>query len=158
MSEIRNETLCFSCANACNRGCSWSDCFVPVDGWCAVRNKDSYQVITCPEFKCDTYTDENGNDHVVRAIHPNLDTDGCFNLLEGALRRLREDYILGIGPYNPGKVKGERCGPAENRKAIEREIRSEYFRDLFHVENPDSIISALRIQLQQHLKEIGLLR
>ena len=155
MSDIRNETLCFSCANACNHGCSWSDEFIPVEGWTAVPNKDSFQVISCPEYKKDTYTDERGVDRTIREMHPGMDTDGYLNLLEGALRQLRNDYILGKGPYVPGKVKGMNRGPGENRKAIEREIRSEHFCAMFHIDNPDGIIQELRAQLQRYLKKTG---
>ena len=50
-------TKCWDCANSTNSGCSWSDKFIPVDGWIAERNeeKDSYRVIDCPEFKRDSF-------------------------------------------------------------------------------------------------------
>ena len=50
-------TLCWDCANSTNSGCSWSDKFIPVKGWTAVRNeeKDSYQVMKCPLFERNSF-------------------------------------------------------------------------------------------------------
>lgn len=37
-SKPRPPSLCWDCANACTRGCSWADTFTPVDGWIAARH------------------------------------------------------------------------------------------------------------------------
>jgi hypothetical protein len=56
------KTLCWKCGNAASKGCSWSDKFIPVDGWTAeykpikvARNRiaDSYLVTACPEYIAD---------------------------------------------------------------------------------------------------------
>ena len=58
-----NQTLCWECAKATGR-CSWSDEFIPVEGWNAKPTKkrvygggefESYLVIECPEFERDAY-------------------------------------------------------------------------------------------------------
>ena len=52
-----NSQLCWCCKNACGR-CSWSQSFVPVEGWDAELvvikdiegDIDSYKIKKCPEF------------------------------------------------------------------------------------------------------------
>ena len=45
----KKQTLCWSCQNATNGGCSWSRSFTPVEGW--VANKGiGYNVKSCPEY------------------------------------------------------------------------------------------------------------
>lgn len=54
----KEETLCWSCVNACGR-CSWSSkCHTPVEGWSAEKTTlkygdvfiDSFRVISCPMY------------------------------------------------------------------------------------------------------------
>ena len=65
MGGSQRHTICWSCAKAVG-GCSWSQSFIPIHRWCAIktklksRNKDgepiehcSYIVIDCPEFVAD---------------------------------------------------------------------------------------------------------
>lgn len=48
-----HQTLCWSCQNAVpadGKGCSWSRCFKPVEGWTAKPNGRSYYVKKCPLY------------------------------------------------------------------------------------------------------------
>ena len=54
-----NNTLCWACENAVpnenGNGCSWSECFIPVEGWNAKEtvvgdDVPSFYVYDCPEF------------------------------------------------------------------------------------------------------------
>ncbi len=59
------QTLCWDCQKACG-GCSWSDEYIPVDGWIAIYHPikadhmgadvvlDSYFVRRCPQFVRDS--------------------------------------------------------------------------------------------------------
>lgn len=61
--KYKNQTLCWTCQNACC-GCSWSQSFTPVEGWEAKPTKirlvplakggleyiESYKVISCPNY------------------------------------------------------------------------------------------------------------
>ena len=154
MMTTHPDTLCYSCKNSCNHGCSWSDSFTPVNGWIAVESNAGYCVFKCPEFVCDIYTDEKGREKTRREMHPDLDPDGVVYMLEAALRRTREDYLLGLGPIRdddrPRRSKNDFVSnSAENRKLIEREIRSEHFCTMFHVENPEEVIQFLRRELRR---------
>lgn len=59
--NLKGETLCWMCAKACTKGCSWSYDFTPVDGWEAdetvqvheSRVDQSFMVFNCPEFVSD---------------------------------------------------------------------------------------------------------
>jgi len=65
--QRKKETLCWKCAN-CYGDCSWSEDFIPVDGWDAAPfvhkyyiaqngsyvTYTSYSVFACPLFKRDT--------------------------------------------------------------------------------------------------------
>ena len=141
------ETLCFSCTKACGHVCSWADEFEPVDGWCAVKTKNSYRVITCPYFDNDVITGEDGQRHTDRCKHPSMDTQGMFNMLEAALHRTRDDYILGIGGASEWRTK--HMTPADNRQLIEKQIRSSWFKEIFNIENPDAIIKVFRLKVAQ---------
>ena len=44
-----NETLCWTCQNACC-GCSWSSSFTPVEGWEAKPTDNGYFVVNCPQY------------------------------------------------------------------------------------------------------------
>lgn len=59
---MKSPTLCWDCAKALG-GCSWSDFFIPVDGWEARKfhkdeasrpDHESYFVYQCPEFQRDS--------------------------------------------------------------------------------------------------------
>lgn len=66
-SKPHPPTLCWDCANACTRGCSWADTFTPVGGWIAARHDlhvmsggvdrpyESYIVLQCPDFERDAW-------------------------------------------------------------------------------------------------------
>ena len=45
----RNENLCWVC-NRAIAGCSWSKRFVPVKGWDAEPDGDTYKIRSCPDF------------------------------------------------------------------------------------------------------------
>ncbi len=44
-----NEQICWHCEKA-GGFCSWSESFVPVEGWTAVKSGDSYAISSCPEY------------------------------------------------------------------------------------------------------------
>ncbi len=46
---LKKGTLCWSCQNATNSGCSWSRSLTPVEGWVATKSY-SYSVKSCPEY------------------------------------------------------------------------------------------------------------
>ena len=48
-------TLCWDCANSTKAGCSWASEFESVKGWQAIKTRDSYKVLDCPEFDRDSY-------------------------------------------------------------------------------------------------------
>lgn len=59
----KNPTLCWDCSKAC-AGCSWSQEFIPVEGWDATPTKlytkntalaDTYIVNACPLFERDAF-------------------------------------------------------------------------------------------------------
>lgn len=45
----KRHTLCWSCQNATNSGCSWSRSLTPVEGWVATKGV-GYNVKYCPEY------------------------------------------------------------------------------------------------------------
>ncbi len=55
--QEENGQLCWQCKNACG-GCSWSQSFIPIEGWEAepntIRDDEgdirSYRIIKCPQF------------------------------------------------------------------------------------------------------------
>jgi hypothetical protein len=52
--KMYKNQLCWDCVNCVpdrnGRGCSWSRKFIPVEGWEAIENGDTYNIIRCPEF------------------------------------------------------------------------------------------------------------
>ncbi len=44
-----NEQICWHCEKAGGL-CSWSESFVPVEGWFAKKSGDSYAIKSCPEY------------------------------------------------------------------------------------------------------------
>jgi len=55
--STHDSQLCWACAKAVNKGCSWSARFEPVEGWKAkevmLNEYPSYQIYECPEFEND---------------------------------------------------------------------------------------------------------
>jgi len=120
------ESLCAFCGNACNNGCSWSEDFVPVEGWEAVINKNGYFVESCPEYCSDKWMHEDSNQ---------LDTEGCLRLMEALIRTVRDDYI-----YMP-----------RARPSIERFIKNPQYSNLFFFADPDEIIAQFRKEMRHSL-------
>ena len=120
MSKEIRDTLCLHCTNACNRGCSWSDDFTPVEGWKADYNEklDSFYVISCPKFSEETEENKNRN----------LDTEGCLLLVERVLEVARDDYMK--------STEGM-------QKQIQRFIRGRGARRLTQIEDPEGVIQRL---------------
>lgn len=120
MSKEIRDTLCLHCTNACNRGCSWSDDFTPVDGWEAEYNEklESYYVISCPKFSEETEENKNRN----------LDTEGCLLLVERVLEVARDDYMKSTEAM---------------QKQIQRFIRGRGARRLTQIEDPEGVIQRL---------------
>lgn len=44
------QTLCWTCSNACNNGCSWSYKLKPVKDWTARETDMGYLIEKCPEY------------------------------------------------------------------------------------------------------------
>lgn len=148
MMTTHPDTLCYSCSKACTKECSWANQFIPVNGWTADKNPNGYCVYDCPEFVRDVYRDASGTEHKMRVSRPDYDNEGCVKLLEAALRKTREDYMFGFGPFR----KDDRTlNKGANRRLIEDDIRSEHFCKMFHVDNPDDIIRFLRNELKRNL-------
>lgn len=121
----REKSLCWQCENACNRGCSWSDNFTPVDGWTArpetnAGGVDSYLVIQCPEFVPEKREDRNPDD---------MDSEGCMLLIQRLLEVTRQDYI-----------KGTNVTVAE----CERFIRGKGASRLHGIADPEGVIQMLQ--------------
>ena len=53
----RTENLCWICIKAI-KGCSWSESFIPVDGWNAEPDKNSYKIRDCPLYEQNTRKNE----------------------------------------------------------------------------------------------------
>lgn len=57
--NYENAQKCWTCKNACNGGCCWSDRFEPVPGWKAEKSVfwdcgqkvETYKIIECPLYK-----------------------------------------------------------------------------------------------------------
>ena len=115
---VKADTLCWSCLNACDNGCSWSESLTPVDGWEAERTytlegeEYSYNVRACPQ-----YSPWRGFESSQA-----ITTSGLMALLEQAFRIARRDYPL--------------CGP------YEREVIEDFLRDWLR--EPDGAIDELR--------------
>lgn len=114
------ETLCWKCDHACKNGCSWVDEFKPVPGWTAKPGTnttiDSYLVIDCPEFRKGGRLER-------------LDPDGANALVERILYDAARDFV--------------RCCD-EIGQDVERFIRSRDAETYYGIEDPDTIINALK--------------
>jgi len=147
-------TLCYERRKACKeKYCSWVRDFTPVEGWEAEYNekKDSYRVISCPEF-------ERG-----RGLPKDLDTEGCMRLLEAAMELMRDDYIHGRGlreadtqdkqnkkPRNRFQEDREKTRKQVNREEIERFLRSKRGHLLLDLSDVESVIQMLQNAARAH--------
>ena len=130
-------TLCWSCANACNNGCSWSKDLIPIDGWTTEPLTPNFIITSCPQ-----YQEERRN----RSRPDDFDNDGCLELLKAAGTALYKDYISGDGPYEKDNddVTTIIDSMRKNRRDIERFLTSKYGRHLMMLTNPESVILELR--------------
>ena len=146
------DTLCILCQKSCNNGCSWSEKLEPVDGWKAIEYRTGYQVLECPEFVKET----------AETILPDtFEKDGCIALVEAIARKMRDDYIYGLGPAETmarrrkdglktfGDVK------AANRKMIEDWLTTGQGRLLLQLSDPQGVIRQLRALARRYDNEIA---
>lgn len=49
------QTLCWDCMRSVKRQCAWARKSKPIEGWKAVKSKDGYAVLACPEFVRDSW-------------------------------------------------------------------------------------------------------
>lgn len=123
---LKDNTICWDCAKACNSGCSWSDgSYTPVEGWEArpdvnSNGIESFLVVSCPEFVRETPGDRDWRD---------LDSDGCVALVERLMEITADDY--------------EKCRTEELIR-IEKFIRGKGASRLHMINNPEQVIKALR--------------
>ena len=146
--ESMMETRCINCIKSCNSGCSWSREFEPVHAWCAIKTKQGYCVIDCPEFVQET------KENRIKAR--DIDTNGMLNLLEAFVQQLREDYIHGKDLYSDAIQKNQKgkykirvkMTPAEiratNRKNIEKYLLSKEGQMMLCFTNVNDVIVQLR--------------
>lgn len=165
-----NETLCFTCAKACTKKCSWSSEFIPVNGWTALSTRNGYFVSHCPEYVCDTIEDgEHKGERKEEHKLSDIDNSGAMKLLEALAYQMRDDYVKGHGPYSGYKIKGlpSRNRPcvdmrfssvaeirAANRKLIEKFIVSESGKKMLQFENPEEVIRQLRVLARHYENEM----
>lgn len=85
MQKNREESICWQCARACPKTCSWAEDFIPVEGWTAeyCEKYKSYSVIECPLFEQETKENK----------CTNIDDRGALKLMQRVLEEAREDYI-----------------------------------------------------------------
>lgn len=126
------DTLCISCSKACNGGCSWSEELAPVDGWETKEAGKGINIVACPKY---------AKDDCHRGRPDTFDKDGVMRLLEEMVRKLREDYVLGLGPAGMRSV---------NRKLIEKFLRSERGKKLLQLSDVDEVIEQLRVLAKRH--------
>jgi len=86
VTKNKPDSICWGCARACQKTCSWSDEFIPVDGWTAeyTEKTKSYLVIECPMFVPDSKES--------RCI--DMDERGAMLLMQKVLELVREDYMM----------------------------------------------------------------
>ena len=126
------DTLCISCSNACNGRCNWSDSLTPVDGWETKESGKGINIVACTKYVED-------DEH--RGRPDSFDKDGVMLLLEAAVRQMRYDYELGLGPAGMRSV---------NRKLIEKFLRSERGKKLLQLSDVDEVIEQLRVLAKRH--------
>lgn len=120
------KSLCWECARACQKTCSWARDFIPVDGWTAERNGiASYLVRKCPEYI----------EEIQRAGKYEPDTDGCVNLTAELFRQIRHDYVRG-------------CSVTVTE--IERFLRSKNGHRLLMVADAEAVIKELKKQRKMY--------
>ena len=144
-----HDTLCIYCAKACCNKCSWSESKTPVDGWDAEQTEKGYLVKSCPLFVRDVYTNTLGEEWIDRHFQTYTDADGCIALLGAVLRQLKEDYIAGKDRHTMQKGESRAEAQMKNRLLIEKRIRTHSFQSLFHVDDPEALISFLRKELKR---------
>ena len=130
------DTLCVSCAKACNGGCSWSASLRPVSGWTAQQTNRGWMVTECPSFVRD-------NKH--RSRPDSFDYNGVMKMLEAMLRQMRDDYIWGRGQF---KTR------TENRQIIEKFLMSDGGRKMLQLSDPEEVIKQLRTLARRHDSEL----
>ena len=124
------KSLCWECARACPKTCSWARDFIPVDGWTAELKRtgngiESYLVRECPEYI----------EEIQRAGKYEPDTDGCLNLIAELFRQIRHDYVKG-------------CSATVTE--IDRFLRSKNGHRLPMVADAEAVISELRKQRKMY--------
>jgi len=121
------ESKCWECANACTKGCSWSESFIQVEGWKVV---DGCAVISCPEFIPER-----------KPLQIDADIMGCRDLATGIVKMAIIDYV--------------REKDARKRAALERFFRGEYFKVLSNID-PDVLMERLKEMktIKRGLKEV----
>lgn len=119
-SKKDGQTLCWHCDHACKGGCSWADEFKPVNGWTAehqvTNTLDSYYVKSCPLF-------------VLAKRLKQMDDEGARALAEKVLSEAADDYIHCVD---------------EIGEDVERFLRSQTAADVYGIEDPETIIMALK--------------
>ena len=55
MADSTKHTLCWDCSNATEKRCTWAAHFQPVEGWEANKTETSWFVVSCPQFRRDSY-------------------------------------------------------------------------------------------------------
>lgn len=152
MGYDKHETLCITCAKACKGACSWSERLEPVDEWVAVKNRQGYRVVSCPEY----VSDEEGSGRLT-----DIDRDGMMRLLEALGTQMREDYVHGFGPYNNQQnYRGlQRMNLAQirtaNRRAIEQWLLKDGGAQMLQLTNPEEVIRMLRVLARRHDTELA---
>lgn len=80
------DSLCWHCSRSEDGSCSWSDRFVPVEGWDAQKSKrkseaykESYNVRGCPQF--------------ARYSNSHMDDKGAEILCDSIIARAGKDYL-----------------------------------------------------------------
>lgn len=116
------QSLCWMCGNACGKGCSWSESFIPVEGWEAIRDdkNDSYTVVNCPKFR-------SGNGRPEE-----WDIEGCQELAAAIIKTAIVDYKAGV-----------------KRGLITRFFRSKAFANISKID-PEWLIQALKESVEEN--------
>lgn len=131
MRGNKDSTLCWKCAKYCGK-CSWSESFTPVEGWEAIPVKvdvgsngvsvlkDTFRVVTCPQFESDVEKYAKAVCKIPKTIeNPNLEVIEQINFIKKTLHISQKDlaYLIGVTPqqlyvlkHKRKKVDPERLG------------------------------------------------